>query len=128
MKVNGREVGFLKTVQAACEIGEICPDKDVSKIGVLFQSSVSTTEYMTVSAYFIECMSRGYEMAKKFSMSLEGKDYDPKPVTIEEAMTLDENTFSQLFVEATQAFLNDKRTVEVEEPKKKANKKAVTSD
>lgn len=129
MKVNGREVGFLKTVEAACRIGEICPDKNVNNVGVLFKNFQSTTEELTAMAYFIECMSNGYESAKEFQAQLEGKEYTPRPVTIAEVMTLDEDTMSTLWTEAVMAFLGEKPTVEVEEPKKKVKKaKAETSD
>lgn len=114
MKVHGREVGMLKTVSAVCEIEEICPEKNLRNISALFQAE-TFSERMKIFSAVICALNRGYENSKKF----EDKDYVPNPVTEEELRALDQDTFMELFTEATKVFYAMDQTVEVEEPKKK---------
>ena len=39
MLIHGREIKFLRTVQAACDIADICPKGDMANIGKLFDVS-----------------------------------------------------------------------------------------
>lgn len=122
MIVHGREIKFLRTVQAACEIADICPKGDMANLGKLFEGT--TKNRITNMANIIHFLNEGYEEAKAF----EEEGYKPNPISVKEIMLLDEDTFNNLFVEATDAFYADKQTVEVEEPKKKEEVKAETLD
>ncbi len=122
MIVHGREIKFLRTVQAACEIADICPKGDMANLGKLFEGT--TKNRITNMANIIHFLNEGYEEAKAF----EEEGYKPNPISVKEIMLLDEESFNNLFVEATDAFYGDKQTVEVEEPKKKEEVKAETFD
>ena len=120
MLIHGREIQFLRTVQAACDIADICPKGDMANIAELFKGTTKTR--ITNMANIIHFLSVGYEEAKAF----EEEGYKPNPITVKELMALDENTFNILFAEATEAFYSDKQTVEVEPEKKKEKAKAET--
>lgn len=122
MIIHGREIQFLRTVQAACDIADLCPEGDMKHISKLFEGTTKTR--ITNMAHIIHYLSEGYEEAKAF----EEEGYKPNPITVKEAMLLDEETFNSLFVEATEAYYADKQTVEVEPEKKKETEKAETLD
>ena len=122
MLIHGREIQFLRTVQAACDIADICPKGDMANIAELFKGTTKTR--VTNMANIIHFLSVGYEEAKAF----EEEGYKPNPITVKELMALDEDTFNILFTEATEAFYSDKQTVEVEPEKKKEKAKAETLD
>ena len=122
MLIHGREIKFLRTVQAACDIADICPNGDMANIAELFKGTTKTR--VTNMANIIHFLSVGYEEAKAF----EEEGYKPNPITVKELMALDEDTFNILFAEATEAFYSDKQTVEVEPEKKKEKAKAETLD
>ena len=126
MIVHGREIGFKPTVEAVCQLGEVCPNKSVANIGSLFTNVEGTTESLTLMAYFVVCLNSGYEKAKAF----EEDGYKPNPLTMDEVMNLEADVLNELFAEATASYLADKQTVEVEpeKPKKGRKKKAVTSN
>ena len=117
MRVNGRDVKFLRTVSATCKIAELCPDGDITNAGRLFEGSYQDSQKTT--ARFYEALSRGYEENRKFK----DPDYEPNPLTAEEAMTLTEEEFAKLFKEAVEAYTGEKVTVETE-PVKKQKKTA----
>ena len=122
MLIKGREIKFLRTVGAACEIADICPNGDLKNVGKLFEGTSKTR--ITNMAHIIHFLNQGYEEAKAF----DEEGYVPKPITVKELMTLDEDTFNELFVEATGAFYADKQTVEVEPEKKKETESPETLD
>ena len=122
MIVHGREIKFLRTVGAACEIADICPKGDMANIRKLFEGT--TKEKVTNMAHIIHFLNMGYEEAKAF----EEEGYKPNVISVKELMLLDDDTFNTLFDEATGAFYADKQTVEVEPEKKKEEEKAETLD
>lgn len=126
MIVHGREIKFRPTVEAVCQLAEVCPGKAIGNIGSLFTNVEGTSESMTLMAYFVVCLNQGYEKAKAF----EEPNYEPNPLTMDETMNLDADVLNELFSEATKAYLADKQTVEVEpeKPKRGSKKKAVISN
>lgn len=123
MEYRGREIKFLRTVLAQCEIADLCPDGDVSKIATLFRGKRLSSNVKNMAS-MIHILNKGYEENKAYFED----DYEANPITIEELMVLDEETFMNLFNEAAVAFYGEKPTVEAEQPKSKKNKKAETSD
>ena len=113
MKIRGREIGFLRTVQTACDIAEMCPDKDLRNVESLFNGTIS--QINKNGAMFIHLMNKGYEMAKHF----DDPTYEPNPISVEEIMYLKDEEYQELFNAMMDAFIGDKTTVEVEESKKK---------
>lgn len=123
MIIFGRDIRFKKTIGALCMVAENCRDKDITNLAILLDNG-TTSEKLLARAMFIVALHNGYEEYTK----LENPDYEGTPLTIEEVMLLDEEPFNEAFNEAVQAWLGEKPTIEVEEPKKKAKRKAVTSD
>lgn len=114
MVIHGREIGFLRTVKTTCDLAEICPDKDLEKLEVLLNSDVATAQ--KTAASMMQFLSEGYEMSRHF----EDPSYEPRPLTQDEILFLDEKTYAELFKQAVDAFREGAATtVEVEEKKGK---------
>lgn len=113
MKINGREVKFLRTVFANCKIADMCKDGDIANANQLFEGNYQTSQRS--AARFMAAMSEGYEVNQKFKEV----GYDPRPLAEEEALSLTEEEFSECFSEALSAYLGEKPTVETEPAKGK---------
>lgn len=114
MKVHGREVKFSRTVQANIRIIEELAGGNPDKVKDIFNDSMSFVQTQTACAKFISILSEGYEASQKYI----NPDYEPRPVTKDEALLLSPEEFSQLFDEALQAWTGEKITVETEPVKK----------
>lgn len=123
MEIRGREIKFLRTVGASCELAELCPDGELNRISELFKVT-RTADMVKVMAALILALNKGYEEAKAF----DEEGYTPRPLGKNELMLLSDEQFNQLFAEATSAYYGEKPTVEVEPPKKNKKAKAETSD
>lgn len=116
MIINGKERGFLLTIGASAEISELCPQGDLSRLGEVFNQSYA--KQIRVTAKLIAAMSRGFENQKHY----EDPDYEPDPLTVDEILTLDTNTFQELTHEVMQKFGADQQpTVETEAKKKEVS-------
>ena len=104
---------------ANCKIADICKDGDIANGKDLFCGSYQESQIN--GAKFMAILSEGYEQNKKFR---EGGDYEPRPLTEEEALNLTEEEFSEAFGEAIEAYAGEKPSV-VAEPAK-GKKKAQT--
>ena len=113
MKLKGREIGFLRTVKTTCDIEDLCPGNDINRFNELMSGNVKTIN--TTVAKLIHLMNEGYEMNKAFNED----GYEAKPLTVEEIMYLDQDTFQKLADDMMKAFQGEKNTVELEESKKK---------
>ena len=115
MIIHGREIGFLRTVKTTCDLAEMCPKNDITKLQTLFDGNdVSKTQ--KASARFISIMSDGYEMRKAYDTP----GYEPKPLTVDEILYLSEEEFRSLFMAAVDAFKEGGAvTVEAEPVKQK---------
>lgn len=114
MKVHGREVKFSRTVQANIRIIEELAGGNPDKVKDIFNDSMTFVQTQTACAKFIAILSEGYEASQKYI----NPDYEPRPVTKDEALLLSPEDFSQLFDEALQAWTGEKITVETEPVKK----------
>lgn len=123
MKVHGREVKFSRTVQANIRIIEELAGGNPDKVKDIFNDSMSFVQTQTACAKFIAILSEGYEASQKYI----SPDYEPRPVTKDEALLLSPEDFSQLFDEALQAWTGEKVTVETEPVKKTARKQGKRS-
>lgn len=121
MKVNGREIKFLRTVKINFDIAKICPDQKLEKMDLLFNDD--SAESLKNMIKFVQLMNQGYEEFKRY----EDPSHEIKIITEEEMMYMDFNDMTELFQEAVNAFLGIKQTVEVE-PSKSKKKTSVTSD
>lgn len=122
MIIRGRDIQFLRTVSAACEIADICPNGDMANIGKLFEGT--TKNRIVNMANIIHFLNMGYEEARSY----EEEGYKPNIISVKELLTLDDETFNELFTEATASFYADKQTVEIEPEKKKEEERTETLD
>ena len=122
MKIYGREAGFRFTVGASAKISDLCPDGDISRLGEVLEGQYG--KVARDSAAIIAALSEGYEEACAF----ENPGYTPKPLTVEEVLTLRMDEFAQLQQAALAAWTEDsKPTVEVEPEKKESGKAQASS-
>lgn len=113
MTVHGREVHFLRTVGASIKIIEELAGGDPDKLASIFKGGYTQTQ--TATAKFIAYLSEGYENSKSF----EEEGYEPRPLTKDEALAMDDALFGEAFDEALKAWMGEKASVETEPPKKK---------
>ena len=122
MKVYGREINFLRSVEATIKIADLCPDKDIENVDKLFDGTYQVSQ--TTAAAFMAIMSEGFENRKLF----EEPGYQPRPLGEKEALSLSTEEFNELFGEAVKAYAGEKPTVETEVKKtKKAEDKKSNS-
>lgn len=118
MQVHGREVGFRFTVGASVKISGLCSDGDISRLGEVLAGQYGKVARDT--AAIVAALSEGYEQARAYEVP----GYKPRPLTVDEVMTLQMDEFNALQQAALAAWMEDsKPTVEVE-PKKKEGGKA----
>lgn len=114
MEINGREIGFLRTVKATSDLAKLCPEGDIERLGELFSGELSTT--LETGAKIIHFLNEGYEMNKHFM----DRSYQPNILSVDEILYLDDKTFTELMQSAMQGMSNGaETTIELEEPKKK---------
>lgn len=107
MELNGREVGFRRSVLATVKIAEICPNKDITKLGEMLTGDIVTG--LETAVTFVCALSEAYETHKK----REDPTYTPNPLTAEEVYNETEEVLGDLIAEAIQAYQQDgKPTVE----------------
>lgn len=83
MFVHGKEVHFLLTVGSTRAIAKLCPDNNISNIGLVFEGK-STDKMIDTIAELSAAMSQGYEDQQKYIQ----QNYVPNPITKEEILTL----------------------------------------
>lgn len=117
MKINGREIKFLRTVKATSDLSKLCPNNDIERMGELFSGDLSTS--LETGAQIIHFLNEGYEMNKHFM----DRSYQPNVISVEEIMYLDNDTYTEL-VQSAMGSLNNgaEVTVETEKSKKKETK------
>lgn len=120
MKLRGKDVRFLRTVKATSDIASLCPDKDIERIGELFEGDLPTS--LETGAKIIHYLNEGYEMNKHF----DDPSYIPNIISVEEIMYLNEKDYTRLMQSALSGMSNGTETlVEVEDTKKKEEKNQV---
>lgn len=120
MELNGREVGFRRSVYATTKIAEICPDRDVGKLGELLASDVVTG--METAITFVCALSEAYERHQK----REDPGYTPNPITKDELLDESEDTLMALVNEAVKVYMTDGKVTVEAEPVKGKNGEAAS--
>ena len=122
MEINGREIGFLRTVKATSDLSKLCPDNDIERLGELFNGNLSTT--LETGAKIIHLLNEGYEMNRHFM----DRSYQPQIIGVDEIMYLDDQTYTKLMQSAMEGLgVGAETTIEVEESKKKENPSVETN-
>lgn len=113
MIVHGKERGFTLTVRASMELAELCPEKDLTRIGEAMKGTYQET--LGFVAKFICLMNKGYEENKGY----EDPAYKPDPLTEDEVFCLPMGVLYKVRDAAMEAFSADTTpSVEVEPEKK----------
>lgn len=119
MLVFGKERKFRLTVGAAIEIANLCPDKDLRKIGELLEKPFSEATDTIVK--MIAAMSAGHESYMQYM----DPGYAPTPLTEQEIMILHAKQLAELRKEALAAFSKDAvHDLDLDTSKKKEPEKA----
>ena len=122
MQIYGREVGFRFTVGASAKISDLCPDGDISRLGEVLEGQYG--KVARDSAAIVAALSEGYEQAQAYEVP----GYRPRPLTVDEVMTLRVGEFAALQQAALAAWTEDSRpTVEVEPEKKEGGEDQASS-
>lgn len=123
MTINGREVGFRRTIGADVDIGEICPGGDLGRVGELFGDTGNIAMNIGAFVKVMLILNKWYEATAR----LNDPTYNPAPLTEVELLSLDEDTFYALEGEMMDAWARDtKQTVEAV-PTSKKNGRAAKS-
>ena len=117
MLVNGREVGFRRSVRASADLAEICPGKNIERFGELISGKDATT---ATSVAALAALAAVISEAWCKHMTKMGEEA-PEPLTIDEILDLEEDEYNKVITEASNCFRKDgERTVEAKPaPKKK---------
>lgn len=130
MQVHGREVGFRFTVGASAKISDLCPDGDISRLGEVLEGGYG--KLVRDTAAIIVAMSEGYAAALAFETfgraDIGGDWKPPRPLTVDEVLSLRNSEFVKLQQAALAAWKEDsKPTVEVEPEKKEGGEDQASS-
>lgn len=101
MNIYGKEINFAFTVGAAKELSELCPDKDLSRLGEA--SGESFSDRLSFTENLILILNKAFCAIKTF----EGETV--APVTREELDTLSPQAMMELGAEAMSAFQKDSK-------------------
>lgn len=124
MVINGREIKFRRTVKANCLLAEHAPNKDIRRYPELWNTD-NYADSQLAAAYWVFALNDGYENW----LSFQDHDHVSNPLTVEEIMSLDEDTFAQLFMEAIEVYRADgKQTVQTQPKKSKKKEQPQPSD
>lgn len=114
MIIHGKDIRFRLTVGASGEIADLCPDRDINRIGDMlsgaYGDSIITTEK------FCRILNKWYVRCERFA----GRKADS--LEEGETLTLDADEFKLLMAEAMKVFQLDAKTEIETEPSKKASK------
>lgn len=99
MKIYGKEISFAFTVGAAKELSDLCPDKDLARIGEA--SGENFSDRLAFTEDLILILNKAYCAIK----TIEGETV--APVTREELESLSPNQLMELGAEAMSAFQKD---------------------
>lgn len=119
MEIHGREVTFKRTVGANCAIEKYFEPSggfDLKRI-----SEGSYSEQQTNAAFIMEELSKGAEEAAFWDAYNRGETYMVHPLTRDEAMTLSNEEFNALFVEALKVWASASPTVKAKPAEKKTD-------
>lgn len=110
MIIHGREVKFLRSVEANCKILEISREqgKDVISEKLLGEDYINSQK---TAAMLMEIMSEAAEKRSKY----EDPAYIQNPMSADEALSLTDEEFSQAFHEMLNAYTGEKPTIELKE-------------
>lgn len=114
MIIHNKNIGFKLTTGASAEIANLCPDRDISKVGDLLSGAYADS--IINCEKFARILNKWYVRCEKF----EGREADL--LEEGECLTLDPSTYQELIQEAMNSFANDSKTEVKSKPVKKTQK------
>lgn len=114
MIIHNKNIGFKLTTGATAEIANLCPDRDISKVGDLLSGAYA--DAVVNCDKFMRILNKWYVRCEKF----EGREADL--LEEGECLTLDPEVYQSLMQEAMSAFARDTKTEVSAKPVKKAKK------
>ena len=116
--VRGKEYPLEMTVQAFCDIADLCPGKSIERIDEIAKMPIAQS--IAIMAKIAACMSKGAEESRKFDEA----GYVPDPLSADAILTLPVGEYKKIAEEITEAMKSGfgGQTVEVK-PEKKTVKK-----
>lgn len=121
MILYGKEVKFLRTVNATCEIADLCEDGNLENYTKLFEGPHA--QALRNKAKVMHALAEGYEQHR----ALEEADYKADAITVEQILALKSDDFIKLYDEAFDALFfaeAAKATVETQPSKKEEEEAA----
>ena len=102
MELNGREINFAYNMRAAKMLVDISPERDLSRLGDALTGKYGNA--IENQARLIVALSTAY------CLSSDHKAEGLQPVTMDEVLDLDPETFRDLFMAASNAFVDGQKT------------------
>lgn len=99
MKIHGKDIRFKLTTGASGEIADLCPNRDLNKIGDMLSGAYSDT--LMTSEKFCRILNRWHVRSEKF----EGREADL--LEDGEILALSPDEYRQAMQEAMNAFTAD---------------------
>lgn len=124
MEIYGIKTGFARTIKATIELIEICPDKDIKNLGLIISGGNEAVKHMP---QVLTILQHGYENKLKYEAEREGRNYEPKLLSVEDFEYLDEETYQACIAEAFRNFRKQStQTVHVTDVPGKKTENAVS--
>lgn len=115
MKIFGREYGMLYSVGAQQEIAELCPERDIKRLGEYMRGKLS--DAVEKQARIPIILSNWHEKAEAMKAAAEGREYVQQPLAWETVTMLGQEEFGALMGEAFAAMgAGQRRSVESDVP------------
>lgn len=118
MIVHGKDIHFKLTTGASGEIANLCPDRDINRIGEMLNGAYGDT--LLIMEKFCRILNKWYVRSEKY----EGRDADM--LDEGEILVLDPNQYKEITAEAMASFTGDAKTEVKAKPVK--SKKAVAEE
>ena len=99
MVVYGKERGFLMTVGASAEIAKLCPGKKLENLREVFGGEVNDADSLENTARVVVALNKGYESSRHY----EDPSYAMEPLTVDQLLSLDMETFRRVTNEAVRS-------------------------
>lgn len=120
MKTKIQDIKFLKTVNATCEIADLCEDGNLENFIKLFEGPQSQT--IKAKAKIIHYLNKGFEENRAYNE----EGYKADPIKVEEVLALTSDDFIKLYDKAFDAlfYAEEARPTVETEPSKKEEEEA----
>lgn len=106
MEIHGRAITFRFSTGAASELADLCPNGDLRKIPEMVGADSRMSEQNNFAGHLIAILSKWGDAERKYTEP----GFVPNPMSFEEAMCLDLDTFTKCLTEALDQLSKDAET------------------